>query len=128
MKRALLTLLGLGFVGLGGLGVVLPGLPTTPFLILAAACFAKSSPRLHGWLMNNRLFGPILRNWEESRSIPRRAKIISLITILLVGTSSVIMLKNLYLKILIPVILIFPVIFISRLKETESLQSSETEP
>lgn len=62
-------------VGLGIVGIVLPLLPTTPFVILAAWCFAKSSPELRDRLVNSRLLGPSLRNWERERAIARRAKV-----------------------------------------------------
>lgn len=65
---------GLLCVGLGILGVFLPLLPTTPFMLLAAWCFARSSERLHRWLLTHRTFGPIIENWNQHRAIPRKAK------------------------------------------------------
>jgi uncharacterized protein len=59
---------------LGVIGVVVPGLPTTPFILLAAWAAARSSPRLHAWLTNHRLFGPMVRNWQEGQTVSRRAK------------------------------------------------------
>jgi len=72
--RVLWVLLGWFFVGLGIVGVALPVMPTTPFLLLAAGCFAKGSPRLHNWLMSHPTYGPILTDWYDYRAIPRRAR------------------------------------------------------
>ena len=72
--RLLLIAAGLLALGLGLLGVVLPGLPTTPFVLLAAACFARASPALHRWLLHNRLTGPMLRDWLTHRSLTRRVR------------------------------------------------------
>ncbi|MCU0941086.1 MAG: YbaN family protein [Hydrogenophaga sp.] len=72
--RWLLWLAGTVSLGLGIVGVVLPGLPTTPFVLLAAACYARASPRLHRWLRAHRLFGPMVRDWETHRSLTRRTK------------------------------------------------------
>lgn len=69
-------------LALGLAGIVLPLLPTTPFVLLAAFCFARSSPRLHGWLLGHRTFGPIIRNWADHRAIPRSAKRASIVAML----------------------------------------------
>lgn len=65
---------GLCFVALGFAGIFLPVLPTTPFLILAAACFARSSKRLESWLLSHPSFGPLLQAWRTRQAIPRQAK------------------------------------------------------
>ena len=62
-------------LALGAIGIVVPVLPTTPFVLLAAFCFARGSPAVHRWLLANRMFGPMLRDWEAHRSIERRTKI-----------------------------------------------------
>jgi uncharacterized membrane protein YbaN (DUF454 family) len=73
-----LNIVGCIAVVLAILGVFLPLLPTTPFLLLASACFARGSDRMHRWLLSNRLFGQYLRNMEEGVDMPLRAKIITL--------------------------------------------------
>lgn len=78
MMRYVFLVLGIGFVALGFIGAFLPVLPTTPFLILAAACFARSSPRLENWLLQHPLFGPLLRGWRERGAIPVKAKLMAL--------------------------------------------------
>ena len=72
--RGLLVVVGSISVALGVAGIFLPLLPTTPFLLLAAACYARASPRFYGWLLSNRTFGPIIRAWRDKRAMPRRAK------------------------------------------------------
>lgn len=67
--------LGLFFVGLGTIGIYVPGLPTTSFMVLAAACFAKSDPRLYMWLLNNPLFGHYIRDFVEGKGIPFVSKV-----------------------------------------------------
>ncbi|CAN7380544.1 YbaN family protein [Phenylobacterium sp. LjRoot164] len=77
MTRALYLVLGLGFTALGIAGAFLPLLPTTVFLILAAACFAKSSPRMEAWILNHKQFGPLVRDWRAHGAIPRKAKVLA---------------------------------------------------
>lgn len=72
--RAVFLCAGFLLVFLAAVGVVLPVLPTTPLLILAAACFARSSPTFYRWLLDNRLFGPYLVQWRRDYSVPREAK------------------------------------------------------
>ncbi len=76
--RWLLWLAGTIAFGLALIGVVLPGLPTTPFVLLAAACYARASPRLHQRMRENAWIGPMLRDWETNRSLSRRVKTIAL--------------------------------------------------
>lgn len=74
MKRLAFACAGGVMLMLGIIGIVTPLLPTTIFLILAAWCFGKSSPRLEAWMLNHPRFGPSLRRWREEGAIPRRAK------------------------------------------------------
>lgn len=73
-KRAAFLVLGLAFVGLGFIGALLPIMPTTIFLILAAACFARSNARLENWILTHRTFGPPVRAWRDHGAIPKPAK------------------------------------------------------
>lgn len=68
--RPLFWLFGAIALLLGILGIFLPILPTTPFVILAAACWARASPRFHRWLHQHRFFGPMVKDWEERRAVP----------------------------------------------------------
>ncbi len=75
------AVIGLTAVVIGAIGVVVPLLPTTPFLLIAAYAFSRSSERLTRWLHGHRKFGPLIKNWEKYRSIDRRSKQISMIVI-----------------------------------------------
>ena len=75
-------LLGWSFFGLGAVGTVVPGLPTTPFMLLALWAFSRSSKRFHDWLYSHRIFGPPLRQWHTHRVIPVQAKLLSVITMM----------------------------------------------
>ena len=79
MKKIFFLFLGWFCVGLAFLGIFVPGIPTTPFLIVALWAFAKSSKKFHSWLLNHKRFGPILQNWENHKVVPKNAKILMVI-------------------------------------------------
>ena len=88
-KRIALILIGFVSLALGALGVFLPLLPTTPFVLVAAIAFAKSSDRLHQWLVDHDIFGPLIADWREHGAISGRTKVISvlsMIAILVIST------------------------------------------
>ena len=78
LKKKLLIVAGSLCVALSILGMVLPVLPTTPFLLLAAICYERSSPRFYNWLITNRWFGRYIKNYREGRGIPLREKLFTL--------------------------------------------------
>src|SRR6478752_3338885 len=84
LRRGLYLAAGLGCVGLAYLGAVLPGLPTTPWVLLASGCFARSSPRLQAWLRRSPVFGRLLRDWDEHRGIRRPVKAVAAMLIVVV--------------------------------------------
>ncbi len=73
--------MGTFFLALGIIGVFLPLLPTTPFLLMSAACYFKGSKRMHDWLLNNRWFGEYIRNYREGRGIPAKTKMVSILAL-----------------------------------------------
>jgi uncharacterized membrane protein YbaN (DUF454 family) len=87
-RRWLYQSAGLFFVGLGWLGVFLPLLPTTPFLLLASFFFLRSSPRLSNWLVRSKLFGPFLRDWQTHGGVRPRVKLLAYSMIVVVVASS----------------------------------------
>ncbi|OUR62574.1 hypothetical protein A9Q74_04425 [Colwellia sp. 39_35_sub15_T18] len=115
MKVLCWKIAGLLCVGLAILGAILPILPTTVFLIMATACFAKSSPRMQKKLLNNKTFGPLIHEWQQHRSIPRKAKRIALLTIVLSVFWSGFLLQSMMLTALVMLLVIGPFIFLWRL-------------
>jgi len=88
--RVMLVAAGTLCVGLGIVGLFMPVLPTTPFLLLAAACYARASSRFYNWLLNNRIFGPTIREWRRYRSIPYRTKLTAIALMGVTLTSSIV--------------------------------------
>jgi uncharacterized protein len=121
LKRYLLIILGWLFVILGAIGAVLPLLPTTPFLILALACFAESSPRFHKMLLDNKWFGPPLAQWEQSKTIRRKIKHkVMVLIIATFGISIWVLSGRIELQLMLVSFCLILLTFVWRLKESES--------
>ena len=112
--------LGLLFVGLGLLGSAVPLLPTVPFLLLAAACFARSSERHYQWLLDHSLFGPLVREWEENRCIRRRERRVAVFSIVVIGGCSVLFfISNVWLQAIGVLLILIAVLVVLRLDVCE---------
>ena len=99
MIRWLLIALGSLCVALGVIGAFVPGLPTTVFLLAAAALYVRSSPRLYRWLLNHRLLGRFIRDYREHRAMPRRAKNSALVLMwLMIGLSAGFLIGPLWIR------------------------------
>jgi len=114
------------FVGLGLVGVLVPGLPTVPFILLAAWCGSKGSPRLEAWLLAHPHFGPHIRNWRDNRSIPRRAKYLS--SIFMSVSAIILWFANaiIAVKVAVPCMLILVAIWIWRLDESDTIFANKS--
>lgn len=100
--RVVLVVAGSVSLFLGILGIILPLLPTTPFLLLAVACYARSSEKLYHWLLNHRLLGTHIRNYREGKGIPFRAKVTALSLLWLsIGYSALFLVPLLLVKLLL---------------------------
>lgn len=115
IKRAMLLSIGWLCVVLGVLGVFLPLLPTTPFLLLASACFMRGSPRLSRWLHQHPHFGPTLKNWHENRAVSKTVKRRANITIVLSFALSVYLVPLLWHKVMLIVMATLLLIWFNRL-------------
>ncbi len=128
MLKPVLIVIGFIFLGLAVLGAILPVMPTTCFVLGAAACFAKSSDRFYNWLLASRLFGPIIHNWQNTRSIPKRAKVMAISSILLSGTVSVFIVEGIMIKGLVLALLSIPIAIILILPSTEDVATIKSQP
>jgi uncharacterized membrane protein YbaN (DUF454 family) len=113
-RAARLTWLVIGVVALalGALGIALPLLPTTPLVLLAAFAFARSSDRLHQWLLEHEIFGALIDNWRRYGAISRRAKIVSVISMAAILVLSLVMAAPTHVIVIQVVVLGFAAAFI----------------
>jgi len=115
--KGILVVSGTFFLVLGIIGIFIPLLPTTPFLLLATACYIRGSKKFYNWLINNKWLGNYIKNYHEGRGIPRSVKIIS-ITLLWITIifSTIIIVSNFFIQIILIIIAIGVTIHIITVK------------
>jgi len=117
-KRRLLIGAGTLLTGLGIIGVFIPILPTTPFLILAAACYMRSSERFYQWLINNRIFGAYVRNYIEGTGMPVRIKLFTIFLLWLsIGLTIAFGVQNTIIRIVLVCIAIGVTVHVALIKK-----------
>jgi uncharacterized membrane protein YbaN (DUF454 family) len=121
--RVLITAAGFCFTGLGVLGIFLPVLPTVPLLLLAAACFARSSDRFYNWLTEHSQLGPMIKNYLNGQGIPLRAKCVAIAMIWLVIPVSVVLCNDfLFVQIILIIVGISVTFYLMRLPVLERVE------
>jgi len=96
LNRWILIIIGSFFTGLGILGIFLPLLPTTPFLLLAAACYIRSSERFYNWLINNKWLGNYIKNYLEGKGVSLKSKVLSISLLWITIGYSVVFVVNIF--------------------------------
>lgn len=115
-KKIFFIVAGTLAVALGVVGVVLPVLPTTPFLLVAAACYARSSEKLYERLLADPVFGPYIREWRQYRTIPRRARISAVVLIAISFSLTIfLVLENVYGQVLMALLAVSVSIWLWRI-------------
>ena len=99
--RYVWLVLGFFFTGLGFLGYILPGLPGTVFILIAVYFFARSSPRFYNWLLNNRVFGSLIRDWRAGKGLSLKAKTMAISVIVITIAFSVFAIQNSIVKLVV---------------------------
>ncbi|MEF1336807.1 YbaN family protein [Vibrio rotiferianus] len=125
IKRYFFNIAGGLCMILGIAGIVLPLLPTTPFILLASACFLRGSPIFHRWLHEHKTFGPILENWHKHRAVTRKVKQRGALFIVLSFTVSILVAPFIWVKIALLVMLIVLLSWFMRLPVTELVADRE---
>jgi uncharacterized membrane protein YbaN (DUF454 family) len=113
--RAVLLVVGTASLLVGLIGVVLPILPTTPFLLVAAACYARASTRLYRWLIGQRSLGPIITEWRRSRSLPPGVKGRALVAVVITFTLSVFLVDVTVVRVLLVITGLILAAFLARI-------------
>lgn len=118
--RIALIVIGAISLVLGIIGLFLPVLPTTPFVLLTAACWSRSVPRWHGWLLAQPKVGPIIEQWERNRTVPRRVKLVATAFVVpSIGTSTYLMRETTWLVLMLVAIAVIVIAAIWLLPEPQ---------
>ena len=115
LVRSLFFVAGTIFLSLGAVGIVLPGLPTTPFLLLALACYCRSSERMTRWMLNNKYFGKYIRRYKEGKGIPLKTKLFAITTLWITISISAILILNIWIALILFTVAIAVTIHLIRL-------------
>ena len=126
LRRRILIIAGTIFTGIGVIGIFVPILPTTPFLLLAAACYVRSSRRFYNWLLSNRFFGVYVKNYLEGKGMPLKVKILVIALLwITIGLLIGFVVEHLVVKIILVVIhtgVTIHIILIKTVKRNEKLE------
>ena len=117
MLKLFFIFLGSLFLGLGFIGILIPGLPATPFLLLSAGCYVRSSDRLYNWLINHKIFGKYIKTFREHRALTKSTKNVSLVSMwIMIGISVFILIQSMVLKFIILVAGIIGTVVVLKIK------------
>jgi uncharacterized membrane protein YbaN (DUF454 family) len=124
LKKRLLVIAGTVSTAIGVIGIFVPILPTTPFLLLAAACYLRSSQRFYDWLLHNRFFGAYIRNYLQGRGMPLRIKIFTILLLWATITCSIVFaVQALVIRVILLVIAVGVTVHIAMIKTTREKES-----
>jgi uncharacterized protein len=115
-RRWLLIGAGCVCVLLGGIGIVVPGLPTTVFFIVAAWCFTRSSPRLEAWVLGLPGIGPAVRSYRAGEGMPRRAKVTAIMMIVAFSSVAIALLDSLVMRTIVGAVAVIGVVVVARIR------------
>ena len=118
--RAVLIVVGTAALVLGVIGIFLPLLPTTPFLLVTAACYARASTRLYGWLLGQPSLGPIVVEWQRSRSLPPGVKTRALILVAITFAISIVLVDMLLLRVALVITGAILMVFLTRIPTAQA--------
>jgi uncharacterized membrane protein YbaN (DUF454 family) len=126
--KGVLIVTGTLSLGLGIIGIFIPLLPTTPFLLLAAYCYFRSSKKLYNWLISNKLFGSYIRNYYEGLGIPLKVKLLSISFLwITIGFSTYFIVSNLIIRIILIIIAVGVTAHILTIKTLKEEQKDKTD-